>query len=110
LLVCGILSPVLHAVSDVLAGMQWEGYTLFAVLLLVVYGLIVAFGVGVWKATVSLLPVTRLLPSSFSGNFWVDFQRSGLSTLAINELPSGFRSVRRKHEVERLYEGKKILP
>ena len=68
LLVCGILSPVLYAVSDVLAGMQWEGYSfrdqtiselgaigapsrpLFGLLLLAVYGLMVAFGVGIWKA------------------------------------------------------------
>ena len=68
LLICGILSPALYAVSDVLAGMQWEGYSfrdqtiselgaigapsrpLFAALLLVVYGLMIAFGVGVLKA------------------------------------------------------------
>jgi len=68
LLICGILSPVLYAVADVLAGMQWEGYSfrdqtiselgaigapsrpLFALLLLVVYGLMVAFGAGIWKA------------------------------------------------------------
>ena len=68
LLICGILSPILYGVSDVLAGMQWEGYSfrdqtiselgvigapsraLFAVLLLMVYGLMVAFGVGIWKA------------------------------------------------------------
>ena len=68
LLICGILSPVLYATSDFVAGMQWEGYSfrdqtiselgaidapsrpLFAVLLLVVYGLMVAFGVGIRKA------------------------------------------------------------
>jgi hypothetical protein len=68
LLICGILSPVLYAIADVLAGMRWEGYSfrdqtiselgaigspsrpLFAVLLLVVYGLMVAFGVGIRKA------------------------------------------------------------
>jgi pimeloyl-ACP methyl ester carboxylesterase/hypothetical membrane protein len=68
LLVCGILSPVLYAISDLVAGMQWEGYSfrdqtiselgaidapsrpLFAVLLLLVYGLMVAFGVGIRKA------------------------------------------------------------
>ena len=68
LLLCGIFSPALYAVSDVLAGMQWAGYSfrdqtiselgaigapsrpLFAILLLVVYALMVAFGVGVWKA------------------------------------------------------------
>jgi hypothetical protein len=69
LLICGILSPVLYAVSDVLAGLQWAGYSfrdqtiselaaigapsrpLFAVLLLIVYGLMLAFGVGIWKAS-----------------------------------------------------------
>jgi hypothetical protein len=68
LLVCGILSPILYAISDLLAGMRWEGYSfrdqaiselaatgapsrpLFAALLLVVYGLMVAFGLGVWKS------------------------------------------------------------
>jgi hypothetical membrane protein len=65
LLICGILSPVLYAISDVLAGMRWEGYSfrdqtiselaaigspsrpLFTVLLIVVYALMVAFGVGI---------------------------------------------------------------
>ena len=68
LLVCGILSPALYAIADALAGTRWEGYSFrdqtiselaaigapprlfFAVLLLVVYGLMVAFGVGVWKS------------------------------------------------------------
>jgi hypothetical membrane protein len=67
LLFCGILSPVLYAISDLVAGMRWEGYSfrdqtiselgaidapsrpLFAVLLLVVYSLMVAFGVGIRK-------------------------------------------------------------
>lgn len=67
LLVCGILSPLLYALSDVLAGMYWEGYSfrdqtiselgaigapsrpLFSILLLVVYGLMTAFGAGIWK-------------------------------------------------------------
>jgi hypothetical membrane protein len=69
LLICGILSPALYATSDVLAGMQWKGYSfrdqtiselgaigapsrpLFAVLLIVVYGLMVAFGVGIRKVS-----------------------------------------------------------
>src|SRR4029453_9134326 len=68
LLSCGVLSPILYAISDVLAGKQWEGYSfrdqtiselaaigapsrpLFTFLLLLVYGLMVAFGVGVWKS------------------------------------------------------------
>jgi uncharacterized protein DUF998 len=68
LLVCGILSPILYAISDVVAGMRWEAYSfrdqtiselaaigapsrpLFAALLLVVYGLMVAFGIGVWES------------------------------------------------------------
>jgi hypothetical protein len=59
LLICGILSPILYGVSDVVAGVQSEGYSfrdqtiselgaigapsrvLFAVLLLIVYGLMV---------------------------------------------------------------------
>ena len=67
-LICGILAPVLYAISDLVAGMQWKAYSfrdqtiselgaidapsrpLFAVLLLLVYGLIVAFGVGIRKA------------------------------------------------------------
>jgi hypothetical membrane protein len=68
LLICGILSPVLYGVSDGLAGLQWEGYSfrdqtiselgaigapsrpLFTVLLLVVYALMIAFGVGICKS------------------------------------------------------------
>ena len=68
LLICGVLSPLLYAVADVVAGKQWEGYSfrdqtiselgaigapsrpLFAALLLVVYALMVAFGVGIWKS------------------------------------------------------------
>jgi hypothetical membrane protein len=68
LLICGILSSVLYALSDLLAGLRWEGYSfrdqtiselgaigapsrpLFTVLLLIVYGLMVAFGIGIWKA------------------------------------------------------------
>jgi len=68
LLASGIAAPLLYAAADILAGMRWEGYSfrdqtiselgaigapsrlLFSVLLLVVYGLMVAFGVGVWKA------------------------------------------------------------
>jgi hypothetical membrane protein len=68
LLVCGILSPILYAIADVLAGSRSEGYSfrdqtiselgaigapsrpLFSALLLVVYGLMVAFGLGVWKS------------------------------------------------------------
>ena len=68
LLISGILSPILYAVSDFLAGLRWQGYSfrdqtiselgalgapsrpLFAVLLLVVYALMVAFGLGVWRS------------------------------------------------------------
>jgi hypothetical membrane protein len=63
-----MLSPLLYAVSDGVAGMQWEGYSfrdqtiselgaigapsrpLFTALLVVVYALMVAFGVGIRKA------------------------------------------------------------
>lgn len=67
LLICGVLSPVLYAIADVVSGMRWEGYSfrdqtiselgaigaptrpLFAVLLAGVYALMVAFGMGVRK-------------------------------------------------------------
>jgi hypothetical membrane protein len=68
LLLCGVLSPLLYAVADVVAGMRWEGYSfrdqtiselgaigapsrpLFSILLIPVYLLLVAFGVGVWRS------------------------------------------------------------
>ncbi len=67
LLLCGILSPLLYAVADALAGTQWRGYSfrdqviselgaigapsrpLFSILLVVVDLLLVAFGVAVWQ-------------------------------------------------------------
>jgi hypothetical membrane protein len=68
LLVCGILSPLLYALADTLAGLSSKGYSfrdqtiselgaigapskpLFDALLLVVYVLLTAFGAGVWKS------------------------------------------------------------
>ncbi len=68
LLLCGILSPLLYAVADMLAGMQMEGYSfrdqtiselgaigapsrpLFSTMLVFVYLLLCAFGVGVWRS------------------------------------------------------------
>ncbi|MDH4124473.1 MAG: DUF998 domain-containing protein [Gammaproteobacteria bacterium] len=68
MLVCGVLSPVLYAASDLLAGMQWSDYSfkdqtiselgaigaptqaLFSILLVPTYLLFIAFGVGVWRA------------------------------------------------------------
>lgn len=68
LLLCGVLSPLLYAAADALAGLRWEAYSfrdqtiselgaigapsrpLFATLLVVVYLLFTAFGVGVWKS------------------------------------------------------------
>jgi hypothetical membrane protein len=68
LLICGVISPVLYAVSDALAGMKWEAYSfrdqtiselgaidapsrpLFAGLLIIVYALMVAFGAGIRKS------------------------------------------------------------
>src|SRR5690348_12700453 len=65
LLLCGVLSPLLYAVADLLAGMRWQEYRfrdqtiselgaigapsrpLFTILLIVVYLLLLAFGVGV---------------------------------------------------------------
>lgn len=67
LLLCGVLSPLLYAVADILAGLRWEGYSFrdqaiselgaigapsrsrFGALLLPTYLLLTAFGVGVWS-------------------------------------------------------------
>ena len=69
LLLCGIVSPSLYALADVLAGTRWAGYSfrdytiselgaigapsrpLFAILLIPTYLLLGAFGVGVWNAS-----------------------------------------------------------
>lgn len=68
LLFCGVLSSLLYAVADTLAGLRWEGYSfrdqaiselgaigapsrpLFAALLIPAYLLLVAFGMGVWQS------------------------------------------------------------
>jgi len=68
MLLCGILSPVLYAVADTLAGFQWESYSfrdqtiselgaigspsrqLFSAILIPTYLLFLVFGVGVWKS------------------------------------------------------------
>lgn len=68
LLACGVLSPLVYAGADLAAGLRWEGYSfrdqtiselgaigapsrpLFSVLLIVVYVLLTAFGVGVWRS------------------------------------------------------------
>src|SRR5512147_49244 len=68
LLVCGVLSPLLYAVADGLAGSGWEGYSfrdraiselgaigapsrpLFSLLLVLVYLLLLAFGIGVRRS------------------------------------------------------------
>lgn len=67
-LACGILSPLLYAAADALAGLRWASYSfrdqtiselgalgapsrpLFSVLLILVYLLLTAFGVGVWRS------------------------------------------------------------
>lgn len=67
-LYCGILSPLLYALADALAGLLWEGYRfrdqtiselgaigapsrpLFSLMLIPVYLLLVAFGIGVWRS------------------------------------------------------------
>lgn len=69
LLYCGLASPALYALADVLAGVRWHGYSfrdqtiselgaigapsrpLFATLLLVVYALLLAFGIGIRRAS-----------------------------------------------------------
>ena len=68
MLLCGILSPLLYAIADTLAGLQWEGYSfrdqtiselgsigapsrqLFLVLLIPTYLLLLVFGVGIWQS------------------------------------------------------------
>jgi hypothetical membrane protein len=68
LLLCGVLSPLLYAVADALAGLYWGGYSfrdqtiselgaigapsrfLFTSLLIPTYLLLVVFGVGVWRS------------------------------------------------------------
>jgi len=70
LLLCGVLSPLCYAAADLLAGLRSEGYSfrdqtiselgaigapsrlLFSLLLIPVYSLLVAFGVGVWQSAV----------------------------------------------------------
>lgn len=71
MLICGIFSPLLYAVADILAGLQWVGYSfrdqtiselgaigapsrvLFSTLLIPTYLLLVIFGVGIWKSSES---------------------------------------------------------
>lgn len=68
MLLCGILSPLLYAVADILAGLQWESYSfrdqtiselgaigapsrqLFSALLIPTYLLFLFFAVGVWQS------------------------------------------------------------
>lgn len=68
LLFCGVLSPLLYALADALAGIGWQAYSfrdqtiselgaigapsrpLFSLLLIPVYLLLTAFGVGVWQS------------------------------------------------------------
>ena len=68
LLMCGIFSPLLYAIADLIAGRRWGGYSfrdqaiselgaigapsrpLFSFLLIAVYLLLVAFGVGIRQA------------------------------------------------------------
>ena len=68
LLLCGILSPLLYAIADGSAGMYWDDYSFrdqtiselgaigaptrsfFSLQLVVVYLLLAAFGVGVWRS------------------------------------------------------------
>lgn len=69
LLACGMAAPLLYALADGLAGRRSEGYSfrdqtiselgavgapqrfLFSALLFIVYALMVAFGIGIWKAS-----------------------------------------------------------
>jgi hypothetical membrane protein len=68
MLLCGVLSPLLYAVADALAGWYWGAYSfrdqtiselgaigapsrpLFTALLIPTYLLLIVFGVGVWRS------------------------------------------------------------
>lgn len=68
LLICGVLSALLYALSDLLAGMRWDGYRfrdqtiselnafgspvrpLTIAFGLALYVLLIAFGVGIWRS------------------------------------------------------------
>ncbi len=68
LLLCGVLSPLLYALADALAGMRWQGYSFrdqtiselgaigapssffFSMFLIPVYVLLTAFGLGIWQS------------------------------------------------------------
>lgn len=68
MLLCGIASPLLYAIADTLAGLQWESYSfrdqaiselgaigapsrqLFLALLIPTYLLFLVFGAGVWQS------------------------------------------------------------
>ncbi len=68
LLFCGVLSPLLYALADALAGMRWQGYSFrdqaiselgaigapssffFSMFLIPVYVLLTAFGLGIWQS------------------------------------------------------------
>ena len=68
LLICGVIAPMLYALADLIAGLQTPGYSfrdqtiselgaigapsrpLFSALLIVVYALFAAFGIGVWRS------------------------------------------------------------
>lgn len=68
LLLCGVISPVLYGVADVLAGLRWDEYSfrdqtiselgaigapsrsLFAAFLIATYLSLGAFGIGVWRS------------------------------------------------------------
>ena len=71
LLACGVLGPLLYGAADWLSGSRWDDYsfrdmtvselgaigaptqTLFSRLVLAVYALLLAFGVGVWRSAAS---------------------------------------------------------
>lgn len=83
-LLCGVLSPLLYAMADALAGLQWQGYSfrdqtiselgaigapsrpLFSILLIPVYVLLVAFGVGVWQSAAGR-PRVRVVAGLLAG-------------------------------------------
>ena len=107
LLACGVLGPMLYGAADWLAGSSWVGYsfrdmtvselgaigaptrTLFSRLVLAVYALLLAFGVGVWRSAASRVRLRAVgaLIVALSLMAWVtapigatDLRGEGLST------------------------------
>ena len=94
LLLCGVVSPALYAVADAVAGWSWAEYSfrdftiselgaigaptrpLFSSILLLVYVLMLGFGVGVWRVGAHWRSIR------FAGGFLIAF---GLLALTVGQ-------------------------